>query len=187
MSDSVQPHRRQPTRLLRPWDSPGKNTRVGCHFFLQCMKVKVKSLSRVRLFETPWTADPTSLKVRHAGMHKSMNEHQQMLMLIKTDKTTHICGWDLFPTPIKGARNKPWVYSSNSCPASPLLQGRASPKLCHVSTEWRKDADPCCGDSWSSRREATTKCPSLTQPFQGPEDFIPESQECWHLKPIPRR
>ena len=40
MSDSVQPHRRQPTRLLCPWDSPGKNTGVGCHFLLQCMKVK---------------------------------------------------------------------------------------------------------------------------------------------------
>ena len=35
MSDSVQPHRRQPTRLLCPWDSPGKNTRVGCHALLQ--------------------------------------------------------------------------------------------------------------------------------------------------------
>ena len=34
------PHRRQPTRLPRPWDSPGKNTGVGCHFLLQCMKVK---------------------------------------------------------------------------------------------------------------------------------------------------
>src|SRR5574337_1261396 len=54
MSDSVQPHRRQPTRLPRPWDSPGKNTRVGCHFLLQC--VKVKSLSCVRLLVTPWTA-----------------------------------------------------------------------------------------------------------------------------------
>ena len=32
-----------------PWDSPGKNTGVGCHFLLQCNKVKVKSLSRVRL------------------------------------------------------------------------------------------------------------------------------------------
>ena len=42
MSDSVRPHRRQPTRLPRPWDSPGKNTGVGCHFLLQCMKVKVK-------------------------------------------------------------------------------------------------------------------------------------------------
>ena len=40
MSDSVRSHRRQPTRLRRPWDSPGKNTGVGCHFLLQCMKVK---------------------------------------------------------------------------------------------------------------------------------------------------
>ena len=43
MSDSVQPHRRQPTRLPRPWDSPGKNTGVGCHFLLQCVKVKSES------------------------------------------------------------------------------------------------------------------------------------------------
>ena len=35
--------RRQPTRLPRPWDSPGKNTGVGCHFLLQCMKVKTES------------------------------------------------------------------------------------------------------------------------------------------------
>ena len=41
--DSVQPHRWQPTRLPRPWDSPGKNTGVGCHFLLQCMKVKSES------------------------------------------------------------------------------------------------------------------------------------------------
>ena len=40
---SVRPHRRQPTRLPRPWDSPGKNTGVGCHFLLQCMKVKSES------------------------------------------------------------------------------------------------------------------------------------------------
>ena len=43
MSDSVWPHRRQPTRFPRPWDSPGKNTGVGCHFLLQCMKVKSES------------------------------------------------------------------------------------------------------------------------------------------------
>ena len=40
MSNSVRPHRRQPTRLPCPRDSPGKNTGVGCHFLLQCMKVK---------------------------------------------------------------------------------------------------------------------------------------------------
>ena len=43
MSDSVEPYRRQPTRLLCPWDSPGKNTGVGCHFLLQCMKVESES------------------------------------------------------------------------------------------------------------------------------------------------
>ena len=43
MSDSVRPHRRQPTRLPCPWDSPGKNTGVGCRFLLQCMKVKSES------------------------------------------------------------------------------------------------------------------------------------------------
>ena len=43
MSDSVRPHRQQPTRLLHPWDFPGKNTGVGCHFLLQCIKVKSES------------------------------------------------------------------------------------------------------------------------------------------------
>ena len=43
MSDSVRPQRRQPTRLPRPWDSPGENPGVGCHFLLQCMKVKSES------------------------------------------------------------------------------------------------------------------------------------------------
>ena len=52
------PHRRQPTRLPCPWDSPGKNTGVGCHFLLQCMKVKSESevARRVQLLATPWTA-----------------------------------------------------------------------------------------------------------------------------------
>ena len=39
---TVRPHGQQPSRLPPPWDSPGKNTGVGCHFLLQCMKVKVK-------------------------------------------------------------------------------------------------------------------------------------------------
>ena len=43
VSDSVRLHRRQPTRLPHPWDSPGKNTGVGCHFLLQCMKGKSES------------------------------------------------------------------------------------------------------------------------------------------------
>ena len=47
-------------RLPHPWDSPGKNTGVGCHFLLQCRKVKVKSLSRVRL-SRPHELQPTRL------------------------------------------------------------------------------------------------------------------------------
>ena len=57
MSDSVRPHRQQPTRLLCPWDSPGKNTGVGCHFLLQCMHTCMLSrCSCVQLCATLWTA-----------------------------------------------------------------------------------------------------------------------------------
>ena len=46
--------------IPRPWDSPGKNTGVGCHFLLQCMKVKSESevaqSCLTRLPATPWTA-----------------------------------------------------------------------------------------------------------------------------------
>ena len=66
MSDSVQSHRWQPTRLPCPWDSPGKNTGVGCHFLLQCMKwkVKVKSLSRV-----PTLCDPKDCSLPDSSVH----------------------------------------------------------------------------------------------------------------------
>ena len=59
MSNSVRPHRRQSTRLLWPWNSPGKNTGVGCHCLLQCTKVKSESevaQSYARLLATSWTA-----------------------------------------------------------------------------------------------------------------------------------
>ena len=56
MSDSVRPHGLQPTKLLRPWDSPGKNTGVGCHFLLQGMKVESESeVAQSCLLATPWT------------------------------------------------------------------------------------------------------------------------------------
>ena len=58
MSDSVRPQRWKPPRLPRPWDSPGKNTGVGCHFLLQCMKVKSESevAKSCLTLATPWTA-----------------------------------------------------------------------------------------------------------------------------------
>ena len=66
MSDSVQPHRRQPTRLPHPWDSPGKNTAVGCHFLLQC--IKVKSESEVTQ-SCPTLGDPTDCSLPGSSVH----------------------------------------------------------------------------------------------------------------------
>ena len=67
MSDSVRLHRRQPTRLPRPWDSPGKNTGVGCHFLLQCMKVK--SESEVAQ-SCPTLSDPMDCSLPGSSIHR---------------------------------------------------------------------------------------------------------------------
>ena len=61
MSHSVRPHRWKPTRLPRPWDSPGKNTGVGCHFLLQCMKVKSEVASVVSDSSRPHGLQPSRL------------------------------------------------------------------------------------------------------------------------------
>jgi len=66
VSDSVRPQRRQPTRLLRPRDSPGKNTGVGCHFPLQCMKVK--SESEVAQL-CPTLSDPMDCSLPGSSIH----------------------------------------------------------------------------------------------------------------------
>ena len=66
MSDSVRPHRRRPTRLPHPWDSPGKNTGEGCHFLLQC--VKVKSESEVTQ-SYPTLSDPMDCSLPGSSIH----------------------------------------------------------------------------------------------------------------------
>jgi len=63
---SVWPHRQQPTRLLCPWDSPGKNTGVGCHFLLQCMKEKSKSEIAQ---SCPTLSDPMDCSPRGSSIH----------------------------------------------------------------------------------------------------------------------
>ena len=66
MSNSVRPHRWQPTRFPCPWDSPGKNTGVGCHFLLQC--VKVKSESEVAQ-SCPTLSDPMDCSLPGSSVH----------------------------------------------------------------------------------------------------------------------
>ena len=66
VSDSVQPHRQQPTRLPRPWDFPGKNTGVGCHFLFQ--RMKVKSESEVAQ-SCPTLSDPMDCSLPSSSIH----------------------------------------------------------------------------------------------------------------------
>ena len=66
VSNSVRPHRRQPTRLPCSWDSPGKSTGVGCHFLLQCMKVKSES-EVTQLCPTP--SDPMDCSLPGSSVH----------------------------------------------------------------------------------------------------------------------
>ena len=66
MSDSAQSHRRQPTRLPHPWDSPGKNTEVGCHFLLQCEKVKNESEVAQ---SCPTLSDPMDCSLPGSSVH----------------------------------------------------------------------------------------------------------------------
>ena len=64
MSDSVQPHRQQPTRLPRPWDSPGKNTGVGYRFVLQCMKSESEDTQ-----SCPTLSDPMDSSLPGSSIH----------------------------------------------------------------------------------------------------------------------
>ena len=63
VSDPVRPQRWQPTRLPRPWDSPGKNTGVGCHFLLQCMKVKNEAAQSYSTLSHPMDYSPPGSSV----------------------------------------------------------------------------------------------------------------------------
>ena len=65
MSHSARPHRQQPTRLPLPWDSPGKNSGVGCHFLLQCMRVKSESDAQL----CPTLSDPMDCSLPGSSVH----------------------------------------------------------------------------------------------------------------------
>ena len=110
VSDSVRPHRWQPNRLLCPWDSPGKNTGVGCYFLLQCMKVKSESevaqlCLTLRLLATPWTAAyqaPSSMGFSRqkywtevpfpSPIHESESEVAQLCLTLHNPKDCSLPG-----------------------------------------------------------------------------------------------
>ena len=111
MSDSVRPHRRKPTRLPHPWDSPGKNTGVCCHFLLQCMKVKSERevTQSCPTLSDPWTAAhqaPPSMGFSRqeywCGVPlPSLRKHQHLLKNQSVENNT---------VPLAPQRNwQPWI------------------------------------------------------------------------------
>ena len=89
MSDSVRPHRRQPTRLPQPWDSPGKNTGVGCHFLLQCMKVKSE---REVAQSCPTLSDNTRNSTQYSVIIYRGKESEKKNTYIQICITKSLCG-----------------------------------------------------------------------------------------------
>ena len=89
MSNSGQPHRWQPTTPHCPWDSPGKNTGVGCHFLLQCMKVK--SQSEVAQ-SCPTLSDPMDCSLPGSSVHGILQARvlEWVAIAFSTSYTTEI-------------------------------------------------------------------------------------------------
>ena len=89
MSDPLWPHRWQSTRLCRPWDSPGKNPGVGCHFLLQCVKVKSES----EVAQTcPTLSDPTDCSPPGSSVHGIFQARVLEWGAIAFSKEPVVCG-----------------------------------------------------------------------------------------------
>ena len=165
MSDSVRPYRRQPTRLLCSWDSPGKNTGVGCHFLLQCMKVK--SESEVAQ-SCPTPSDPMDRSLQGSSVHGILQARIPEWVAIAFSE---MCAW------INMNENRYWALTSSSWqssragtpthhPHTPCKQG--SRCTCRVKTSWR----PRGMQAWplsspgKGQSSACLFCPATASPSQ---------------------
>ena len=117
MSDSVRPHRRQPARLPRPWDSPGKNTGDGYHFLLQCMKVK--SQSEVAQ-SCPTLSDPMDCSPPGSSVHGTFQ--------------ARALEWGALPSP-RAAR---YLNIPPSVPSASQKQANKQQKILQLQT-WRRE------------------------------------------------
>ena len=87
VSNSVRPHRWQSTRLRRPWDSPGKNTGVGFHFFLQCIKVKSEGEALSRALSDPMDCRPPGSSVHGIFQARVL----EWVAIAFSEKNTYFC------------------------------------------------------------------------------------------------
>ena len=103
MSDSVGPHRQQPTRLPHPWDSPGKNTGVACHFLPQCVKVESESevAQLCPTLSDPMDALPGSsvhgiFQARVLGCFRAPRQNQQIFIQRGLIQNLVLCSTTLY-------------------------------------------------------------------------------------------
>ena len=175
VSDSVWPQRRQPTRLPRPWDSPGKNTGVGCHFLLQCMKVKRESEVAQ---SCPTPSDPMDCSPPGSSIHgifqASVLELHRLLYLQIPSLTC------LLPSKMKlvfilfcwGFA----LFHNGTCTMKPWIL--------HVEVHWR---------GWPARVERKRQCPLRSKTDPSPLwtsnslqfNFHQTSKHCEEVVPLP--
>ena len=205
MSDSVPRHRWQPTRLPGPWDSPGKNTGVGCHFLLQCMKVKSESevaqscptlsdpmdcsppgssiygIFQARVLE--WGAiafsksAPTQYKIKGKCMKNNITDHY--------DKITHLWGSQCSEQDATLAPHAPDTLSHIQPPTKELLHPImflrgfwfVSKNNENNYTHIVKNIDPLLCESGLSNRE---QLPKFTRDGPGSTPWVPGSRRGFH-------
>ena len=109
----MRPHRRQPTRLPRPWDSPGKNTGVGCHFLLQCMKGKSKSEVTQ---SCPTLSDPMDCSPPGSSIHGIF---QARVLECHCLLQTRTLEWVAFPFSGGSSQPRSPTLQKDSLPAEP--------------------------------------------------------------------
>ena len=132
MSDSVRPHRQQPTRLPGPWDSPGKNSGVGCHFLRQCMKVKSE---RDVAQSCPTLSNPMDCSLPGSSVHGICQATilEWGVIAFSYSKnyilpTFHIYHWSFRVLVLEGHKFRP--LSGNTF--SSLYEVHPSPRLCSI-------------------------------------------------------
>ena len=137
MSDSVRPHRRQPTRLPCPWDSSGKNTGMGCHFLLQC--VKVKSQSEVAQ-SCPTLSDPMDCSLPGSSIH-GIFQPRVLEWGARYPWPPKILSNSVVKYPIKSTLNnwRSFPHILTKC----WVPGAKTLLMFHVSPSWFFESSPC--------------------------------------------
>ena len=138
----MRPHRRQPTRFPRPWDSPGKNTGVGCHFLLQWVKVKRES-EVAQSFLT--LSDPMDCSIPGSSAHGIFQ--------------ARVLEWDAI------AFSVPYATSSYIPPNHPLYPSKILTKKIQVQIHTNTHTHNLPGNFWSSLLKVTTEKSSSSVQF----------------------